>query len=239
MPPGATDTASPVFATRLATLLHTARGDRNASLREMARATAGAATGRQLRAIEAAEADLTRFDVAAIAAAYGLDLSSLLGERMPLEVDLEAGILRTAGSSRRFPPGDTDALLLTYLLLVRDLRDLPEGSAVAVRRDDVEVLARHLGADAANVIDRLAAMMGATGTERRSIVGLFATGAAILVLATSAVATQTGLSSYGSDDTRSNRDGRRSADPVSPLTPPPPPPLPTAAPTTGRSTPGR
>lgn len=227
MPPGATDTASEVFAARLASLLHTARADRGTSLRETARATAGAATGRQLRAIEAAEADLTRFDVAAIAAAYELDLSSLLGERTPLEVDLDAGKLETAGSTRRFTPGDRDALLIAYLLLVRDLRELPTGSAVAVRRDDVEVVAHHLEADTATVLDRLAVLMGATGTERRSIGGLFAAGAAVLVLTTSAVAMQPGPS-RSFDDTAPSPDPRPSAGPGVPLTPPPPPPTSTS-----------
>ncbi|MFO7776905.1 MAG: hypothetical protein R6V28_00980 [Nitriliruptoraceae bacterium] len=236
MPSGATDTASEVFTARLAKLLRTARGDRGTSLRETARATAGAATGRQLRAIEAAEADLTRFDVAAIAAAYGLDLSASLAERIPLDVDLGAGILHTAGNSRRFTPGDTDALLLAYLLLVRDLRGLPKGSEVVVRRDDVEVLARHLGADAAKIVDRLADLMGATDGERRSIVGLFAAGATVLVLAMSAVARQSGCSP-GLDDASSSRDRRPAASPVSPLTPPPPPTASTSTPTTGATTP--
>jgi len=239
MPPGATDTANEVFATRLASLLHIARTDRGTSLREMARATAGAATGRQLRAIEAAEADLRRFDVAEIAAAYGIDPCSLFGERLPLEVDLEGGVVQTAGSARGFTPGDTDALLLAYLLLIRDVRDLPQDAAVVVRRDDVEVLARHLEAEAATVIDRLAGLMGATGAERRSTVGLFAAGAAVLVLTMSAVATPTTRPSSSSSegDIRPSRDLRASASPVSSMTPPPPPPPGTSSrPSTGDPT---
>ena len=236
MPPGATDTASEVFSARLASLLHTARADRGTPLREMARETAGAATGRQLRAIEAAEADLARFDIAAVVAAYGLDPSSLVGDRVPIEVDLDGGVLRTAGIARHFTPGATDGLLTAYLLLVRDLRDVPEGSAVPVRREDVEVLALHLDADAATVLDRLAALTGATGTERRSIVALFAAGAAVLVLTTGAVAMQAGFH-RGSNDTGSSRDPRRApGGPPSAMTPPPPPTTPTHAPTTGGPT---
>jgi hypothetical protein len=247
MPPGATDTASEVFTARLASLLHTARADRGTSLREMARATEGAATGRQLRAIEAAEADLTRFDVAAIASAYGLDPSSLVGDRVPIDVDLDAGVLRSEGTARHFTPGATDGLLTAYLQLVRDVRHVPEGSAVPVRRADVEVLAWHLGADAASVLDRLAALMGATGTERRSLDALFAAGAAVLVLTAGAVAMQG--PGRASSDNGSNRDARRSTDaqrapdarrpsaaPLSAMTPPPPPPEATRVPTTGGST---
>lgn len=233
MSPGATATTNEVFAARLASLLHTARTDGGASLREMARATAGAATGRQLRAIEAAEADLTHFDVAAIVAAYGLDPSSLVGDRVPIEVDLRSGVLRTAGIARHFTPGTTDGLLTAYLLLVRDLRDVPEGSAVPVRRDDVEVLAWHLEADAASVLDRLAVLMGATGGERRSIAALFAAGAAVLILTTGAAVLQPGIH-RGSSDTGSGRDVRRtSGSPPSAMTPPPPPPGAMRAPTAG------
>lgn len=222
MPPGATDTTSEVFAARLGRLLGAARDEQGASLREMARATTGAATGRQLRAIEAAEADLTRFDVASIATAYDLDLSLLLGARVPVEVTLDGGVLHAAGSTRHFTPGDVDGLLAAYLQLVRELRDLPADSAVAVRRDDVEVLARHLGADAATVLDRLAAAIGATSTERGSLVALFAAGAAVLVLAASTVATETGLA-RGFDDRATSGGTRRPVGAASPMPPPPPP----------------
>jgi hypothetical protein len=236
MPPGATDTASEVFPARLARLMHTARADRGTSLREMARATEGAATGRQLRAIEAAEADLTRFDVAAIVSAYGLEPSSLVGDRVPIDVDLDAGVLRTADIARHFTPGATDGLLAAYLQLVRDVRHVPEGSAVPVRRDDVEVLAWHLGADAASVLDRLAALVGATGTERHSLVGLFAAGAAVLVLTAGAVALQgpdrASRDAEPPDAPRSSDAPRPSGDPPSAMAPPPPPPEATLAPTT-------
>lgn len=219
---GATDTADEVFAVRLGSRLRTTRQDRGASLRDMARATAGAATGRQLRAIEAAEADLARFDVAAIAAAYGLELSCLLGERVPVEVELATGTVRSGGSARRFPAGDPDGLLLAYLLLVRELRDLPKGSAVAIRRDDVEVLAHHLAADPAAVVDRLATLMGAGGSERHSIAALFAAGAAVLVLTTSGIVTP---ASYPADRGDPDPDPARrpGVEPLSPPVPPPPP----------------
>lgn len=221
MTPTATDTTTEVFAARLAGQLRAARNERGASLRETARATDGAATGRQLRAIEAAEADLSRFDLGAIAAAYGLELSSLLVERVPLEVDLGAGLVRAGGRTGHVTPGDVDGLLAAYLQLVRELRELPPDSAVAVRRDDVEVLAHHLELDAMTVLDRLGAVVGASEPQRGSLRALLTAGAVAFVLGAGAMAGEAGRASGdhagGADPTD---------DPVVPaawLTPPPPP----------------
>jgi len=226
MVPTATDTTE-VFAARLGRLLHAARSERGASLRDTARATAGAATGRQLRAIEAAEADLTRFDVALIAAAYGLDLSSMLGERAPLEVDLGAGMLRTGGQTRYVGSGDVEGLLVAYLELVRDVRELPADSAVAVRRDDVEVLARHLGLDTSTVLDRLAALIGATHAQRGSLLALLTAGAAAFVLTAGALAVDTDRAS-SSGGGGADPAGHHPVVPAAWLTPPPPPTMPRA-----------
>ena len=184
------DTSSQVFAARLASLLRTARRDQGRSVRSIARATGGAASASQLRAMEAGEADLGSVDVGTIVEAYGLELETVLGERVPVEVDTAAGVLRTAGITRTFTPGDQDALLTAYLRLVRELRDIPHEPTVALRRDEVELLARHLKADAVTVLERLGELMGATVTQRRSMVAMFAAGAALIVLSTAATAVQ-------------------------------------------------
>ena len=200
----AIDTSSQAFAARLASLARAARRDRDISVRAIARSTGGAVSARQLRAVEAEQADLAAVDIAAITEAYGIDLESLLGARVSIDVDASTGVLSTAGITRAVTPGDEDALLIGYLRLVRELRDQPHEPTVPLRRDDIELLARQLGKDAALVLDRLGQLMGATVTQRRSMVALFATGAALVILSTSATAIEPAMFT-GSDDQDASR----------------------------------
>jgi len=198
------DTTSDAFVARLASLLRTARSDRGDSVRALARRSGGAVSARKLRAIESAEVGLDDVDLPLVAGLYGVDLLALLQERVPLEVDAASGALTTAGIMRTFTPGDEDELLTAYRLLVRELRDIPHEPTVALRREDVELLASHLRKDAAVVLSRLGELMGATVTQRRSMVAAFAAGAALIVLTTSAVALEPGTYQPPAD---SNQDG--------------------------------
>ncbi len=186
------DTTSEAFIARLASLLRTARSDRGESVRAVARRSGGAVSARKLRAIESAELGLDDVDLPLVAGLYGVDLFALLQDRVPLEVDAAGGVLTTAGITRSFTPGVEDELLTAYLLLVRDMRDIPHEPTVALRREDVELLASHLRKDATAVLSRLGELMGATVTQRRSMVAAFAAGAALIVLTTSAVALEPG-----------------------------------------------
>ncbi len=125
-----------------------------------------------LRALENGQADLRGLHLPALASLYRLDLAALLKERVPLTVDLSGGVIATAGLVRTFTPGGQDGLLLAYLHLVRDLRDLQTAPSLALRRVDVEVLATSLRSEAVAVLDRLGPLMGSTVPQRRSAVSL-------------------------------------------------------------------
>jgi hypothetical protein len=187
------DVTSEAFAARLAALLRAARTDQGRPLRALARSSRGSFSARTLRALESGQADLRGLQLPALASLYRLDLAALLQERVPLTADLSGGVIATAGLVRTFTPGDRDGLLLAYLHLVRDLRDLQAAPSLALRRDDVEVLATSLRSEAVAVLDRLGQLMGSTVTQRRSAVAMFAAGAALVVLSTGAVAVETGL----------------------------------------------
>ena len=80
---------------------------------------------------------------------------------------------------------DPTSVLNSYLRLVRSIRDQRKAQVVALRRDDIERLAEHLQLDGAEVLERLAALMGATAEQRVALGSLFAAGALVIGLAAS------------------------------------------------------
>jgi hypothetical protein len=107
------------LAARVAGALRTTRRGAGTRLRTLARASDGGFTVSQLRDAEAGRLDLTTVDPAALLRLYEVDPGLLDEARPSLTVDPEAGELRTTGLTRSFEPGDTDGLLVAYLLLVR------------------------------------------------------------------------------------------------------------------------
>lgn len=108
--------------------------------------------------------------------------------REPLTVDLGRGRLRAGGHEASFDPAAPDALELAYLHLVRRMRDVHRDPSFVLRSDDVTALARALDRDAVSVLQRLGELMGATVTQRRSMVTAFLAGTLLIVVATGAVA---------------------------------------------------
>jgi hypothetical protein len=186
------DTTSPAFAARLANLLRQRRRELGTSARGLARRSGGAFTPAQLKELEAGEGSMEGLDLLVLASLYHVDLSVILPRRLPLIVDETVGRIATAGISSSFVAGDEDSLLTAYLRLVRELRSLERAPEITLRRGEVEALAAHLRQDGALVLDRLGQLMGASITQRRSMVAMFAAGAALIVLAGGAVALEPG-----------------------------------------------
>ncbi|MGD9705669.1 MAG: hypothetical protein AB7Q42_07885 [Acidimicrobiia bacterium] len=97
-----------------------------------------------------------------------------------------SGALRVGRAMATFVPGDDRSFLAAYLKLVRWLRNQKSTPQIELRRIDIEMLAEHLDADAADIVERLGSLMGATISQRRALVAMFATGAAVLCLAAGA-----------------------------------------------------
>ncbi len=70
--------------------------------------------------------------------------------RTPMSID--AGMLDIGADSTRFVPGDTDSLLRSYLTMVRRTRDQRRAASITLRREDIELIAEHLGQSSAMVL---------------------------------------------------------------------------------------
>ncbi len=184
---GTVDIHSDAFARRLANLLAQRRRERGTSLRKLARASGRAFSAHELRAFEEARASIDAQRLDAVAELYDADLQLILADRLSLEVR-PAGVLITGGIAQSFTPGDETSLLTSYLRLVRQLRSAEQAPSIELRREDVEVLAEHLGQAGATIVERLGALMGATVAQRRAMAGLFLSGAVVIGLAGGSVA---------------------------------------------------
>jgi transcriptional regulator with XRE-family HTH domain len=175
------------IARRIAVLLAERRRQSGMSLRSVAKASGGRFTARQLKSIESARSPLSREDAHAVARLYGIDLAVVTPDRLPLEIDAR-GVVSTGGSAISFDPDDVDSLLTNYLRLVRSLRGQERPQAIELRRNDVEVLALYLEMPGEHVVERLAALMGATQLQRRVLAGMFVAGAMVIGLSAAASA---------------------------------------------------
>lgn len=174
------DIRGEVFAGRLAQMLVDRRRDARLSRRALSRASGGAIPTRTLRDIEHARLVLTEELAGSVALLYGLDLSSLVPARVPLEID--GGRIAAGGYAVEFTVGDSTSLLLAYLTLVRRLRGGDHPAAIDLRRSDIELIAEQLQITADEVIDQFGAVTGARGFERKAMSGMFAGGAEVVGL---------------------------------------------------------
>jgi len=175
------------LARRIAVLLAERRRQSGMSVRAVARSSGGRFSAKQLRTIEAGRVQMTRDEAQAVAELYGIDLTVVTPDRMPLEID-SRGVLSTGGSAISFDPDDVDSLLTNYLRLVRTLRGEERPQAIELRRNDVEVLAQYLETPGEMVVERLAGLMGATKLQRRVLAGMFVAGAMVIGLSAVAAA---------------------------------------------------
>ena len=78
---------------------------------------------------------------------------------------------------------DPEALLRDYLRLIRRVRNQQRARNIALRRVDIEALARHLDWTDDEVLARLADLMGATRRQRATMLAVLSTGAAFITVA--------------------------------------------------------
>ena len=100
-----------------------------------------------------------------------------------LALEIAEGRLSGAGVSVEFSPGDPTSVLVAYLRLIRRIRNQKKVPAIALRRDDILVIARYLDIDGAAVVERLSTLMNVTPAQRNTMAMLFATGAIVIGLA--------------------------------------------------------
>lgn len=180
------DLRSDAFAKRLANLLVGTRSVRGRSVRQMARMSDGSFTKSQLKSLESANTLLDDDLVARVTELYESDLGAILPTRLAVVVG--TGIVSAGGVSTAFVPHDPTSLLEAYLKLVRSMRRQMKAPAVDLRRDDIEVLAGYLQQPGETIVERLAALMGASRTQRTAMIGLLASGAVVIGLVGTAMA---------------------------------------------------
>lgn len=180
------DIPSEAFAKRLANLLVDTRVRDGQSLGALSRRSHGAFTRNQLRAYESGTYLFGDGVPEQLSLLYGCDLAAILPERTPIMI--EAGTLSVGGVARSFEADNPQSLMREYLLLVRALRRQEAAPEVPLRRDDVEVIARHVGSAHEAVVATLTSLMGSTQSKRVAMVGLLATSVAVLGLVGTAAA---------------------------------------------------
>ena len=184
------DITSPAFALRLANLLVASREENGQGRLAVSRSSQGRFSYRDLREFEKASRALDEITIDELAQLYRCDLGAILPPRLPVTVTADA--IMAGGVRQSFQPEEPDALLLAYLELVRTLRRQKRTPVVALRRDDLEVLASHLHEPRETVLHRLATLMNATQRKRAAMTGVLATGAVVIGLVGAAAALNTG-----------------------------------------------
>ncbi|MFM2072487.1 MAG: hypothetical protein RLZZ623_2750, partial [Actinomycetota bacterium] len=181
------DVDGEAFGARFGGLLADRRRTSGRSRRDLARQSDGTFTAQRLRKVEAARCRITVAEAAALLDLYGADIDRIRLPRLAVKIAAH-GVISAAGIAVSFTPHDSSSLLLSYLRLVRQLRGQERPAEIVLRRDDIEALAEHLDESGETIVDRLAALMGASQTQRRAMVGMFAAGALLIGLAAAGVA---------------------------------------------------
>jgi sortase (surface protein transpeptidase) len=178
------DLESPAFAAHFGRLLVATRHTRGCTRRTLVAADDRFSVA-ELRQIERGRLHLDESVIDGVCQVYGADLGALLPSRNP--VSIVDGMITADGVRASFSPTDPASLLDAYLRLIRQMRHQRRAPAVALRRDDIEAIADFLALPGAEIVDRLAALMGATAAQRSGMAMLFASGAIVIGLAVGTV----------------------------------------------------
>jgi hypothetical protein len=182
----AIDITSTAFALRLANLLKATRTERGDRMGRLARASQGRYSRLDLREYERGVRALDDISIDELTQLYRCDLGAILPQRLP--VSIAANRISAGGVNLDFEPTGDDALLNAYLGLVRTLRRQKHTPVVDLRRDDLEVLADFLHQPRESVLHRLATLMNASQRKRTAMIGVLASGAAVIGLVGTAAA---------------------------------------------------
>lgn len=135
---------------RLGALLSEARSARGLTLEDVAGRSAGTFGLARLASVERGTVRVSDDEIARLAAMYGLAATRIVPARSKLIVDLDEGLLTVDGRNEATVevPG-REEVLTRYLAMVHSMRQIPPGTPVPLRLDDLDVLGRalHTGAD--------------------------------------------------------------------------------------------
>lgn len=145
---------------RLGALLSEARSTRGLTLEDVVDRSAGTFGLARLASVERGTVHVSDAEVARLASMYGLTATNLVPARSKLIVDLDEGLLGVDGR-RSTPLGTADRheVLVRYLAMVHSMRQIPPGTPVPLRLDDLDVLGRALSIDADDLRVNLESLM--------------------------------------------------------------------------------
>ncbi len=123
-------------------------------------------TRRELAAYERGRVDIPESDLWCLAGSCGVDVGELLPHRDKLRVDSDLSSLAIGDTIRHLrSPGEPDGLLTEYLSMIYELRNLPPGTRVPLRDEDLHTLADALGGSPDLIESRLGELIGANREE--------------------------------------------------------------------------
>lgn len=157
---------------RLASFLVRSRTDRQLTLSDIELRAGGAFSLGELRQIEAGQLALRDPDLRVLAAAYDIDLSTVVPCRAALVIDRAEGHVAVGDVVGKFKPHDDDRkIMIRYLALVYQIRNAQPGNPISSRDDDLAVLATVFGTTAADVRTELEQLMTVAVPEIRFLYG--------------------------------------------------------------------
>src|SRR5262245_27306857 len=123
-------------------------------------------TRRELAAYERGRVDIPESDLWCLAGSCGVDVGELLPHRDKLRVDSDLSALAIGDTIRHLrSPGEHNGLLNEYLSMIYELRNLPPGTRVPLREEDLNTLADALGGSPDVIESRLCELIGANREE--------------------------------------------------------------------------
>ena len=123
-------------------------------------------TRRELAAYERGRVHIPESDLWCLAGSCGVEVGDLLPHRDELRIDSSLASLAIGDSIRHLrASAEPDGLLREYLAMIYELRNLPPGSRIPLREEDLATLADALGGDPETIEIRLMELIGASHEE--------------------------------------------------------------------------
>ena len=141
----------------------------NAALSERELAKHASVRKRVVRRWESARQVPNDREVSAVASACGLDLDELLPPRDVIEFDAAARYMRVGSASVSMTEVHNEAVLATYVSLVREQRNLKLGEVFTFRQQDLDALCDALDLEDAELEDRLVRATGLDAEQAADI----------------------------------------------------------------------
>ena len=141
----------------------------NAALSERELAKHAGVRKRVVRRWESARQVPNDREISAVASACGLDLDELLPPRDVIEFDAAARYMRVGSASVSMTEVHNEAVLATYVSLVREQRNLKLGEVFTFRQQDLDALCDALDLEDTELEDRLVRATGLDAEQAADI----------------------------------------------------------------------